>query len=78
MKITYYAANETMGETPSQQCEAYRAWALAQLRAEYPTHEVSVLDAPSIEQSVTDDEDRLDEIADFCSRLWDRCPWDWL
>lgn len=76
-KITYYAANDTMGDTSAQDCDAYRAWATEQLRNEYPEHEISVANAPSLDQVRTDDEERREEIAEFCARLWDRCPWDW-
>ena len=76
-KITYYAANDTMGDTSDRDCNAYRAWALEELRNEYPEHDVSVESEPSLQQVRTDDDERSEEIAEFCSRLWDRCPWNW-
>lgn len=75
--ITYYADDTTMGSTGEDDCELYRSWAQAELEAEYPDHIIEVVERPSPHTSETDDENRRDEIIDFCGRLWDRCPWDW-
>ena len=75
--ITYYAANDTMGDTSDTDCDAYREWAEAEIRAEFPDHSVEVSTDQSLKNAWTDDFDREDEILDFCHRLWDRCPWDW-
>lgn len=75
--ITYFADNNSMGDTSAEDCNAYRAWAKAQLAAEYPTYNVAVSDKPSLNTVTTDDDYRRDEIEQFCSNLWDRCPWDW-
>jgi glutathione peroxidase-family protein len=75
MNIKYYADNDTMGDTYFEDCNAFRRWAAAQLRTEYPDHIIQVINGPSLEQFQTDDEENREEIADFCARLWDRCPW---
>jgi hypothetical protein len=77
MEIIYYAANTTMGDTPDADCEKFRDWALEQLEKEYPNHEISISSDEGMNNYWTDDYSNEDEIADFCSRLWDRCPWDW-
>lgn len=74
MKIEYYASNTTMGDTSDEDCGAYRKWAEAQLVAEYPGADVSVINA---EGGIwTDNEELRDEIIEFCHRLWDRCDWE--
>jgi len=76
-KIEYYAANSTMGDTSDEDCEKYRQWATEQIKNEYPGHNVNVINQESLVNSWTNDEEKKEEIIDFCSRLWDRCPWDW-
>ena len=78
MQIVYHASDETMGDTPAVACLDYRAWAHRELCARFPHAVVVVDDAPSLDQCWTDDEARREEIQDFCARLWDLCPWDWL
>lgn len=73
--IIYYASDENMGDTPSEDCAKFRAWADAQLKAEYPHYDIDVRDEQSTVTAWTDDIDREDEISDYCSRLWDNCPW---
>jgi hypothetical protein len=75
--ITFYAPDETMGDTPPLACEQFRGWALRQLHAAFPGYHVRVLAEPGLRQALTNDAQREGEIADFCARLWDRCPWDW-
>jgi hypothetical protein len=75
MNIKYYADNDTMGDTSEEDCDAFRIWAATQLRTEYPDHIIQVINGPSLEQFQTDDEENREAIADFCARLWDRCPW---
>jgi hypothetical protein len=76
--IRYYAADETMGDTPEAQCALYRTWAQHQLEAAYPNYEIEVSAEPSLQTCWTDDSDHEDEIRDFCAALWDDCPWEWL
>ena len=77
LTIIYHAADDTMGDTPPEACQDYRAWAHRELCARFPGRYVTVDDAPSPQQCWTDDETRRDEILDACARLWDECPWDW-
>jgi len=77
MQITYYADNNSMGDTSGTDCDKFREWAQGQLEAEYPTHDVTVTDEQSLQTAYTDDIDNEDEIIDFCSSLWDNCPWNW-
>ena len=77
LQIRYYAPDDTMGDNSSEACMAYRRWAREELMRAYPQHHVAVVDAPSLDECWTSDEDAREEIQDFCSRLWDRCPWDW-
>lgn len=76
MNITYFADDCSMGDTSAEDCAKFRAWAKAEIKAAYPDHDVAVSDKPSILHVATDDFDHHEEIEDFCSRLWDRCPWD--
>ena len=75
--IKYYADNSSMGDTSDADCDAFRVWAMVQIRVTYPEHKVSVHAVPSLNVCSTNDEERECDIMDFCSRLWDRCPWDW-
>ena len=77
MNITYYASNDSMGDTSERDCELFRAWAAKEIKAEYPEHNVTVSGEQSLVTAETDDDRNEDEIIDFCSRLWDSCPWDW-
>lgn len=77
LTITYFAADETMGDTPSAACEQYRTWAYHALKDAYPLHRIYVMNTPSLTTCTTNDEDHRDAIVDFCAYLWDRCPWDW-
>ena len=78
MQIIYHASNETMGDTPPVACNDYRSWAHRALCAEFPNAVVTVDDANVLDQCWTDDEARRDKIQEFCARLWDICPWDWI
>jgi len=74
--IEYRAANDSMGDTSSANCDAYREWAEEQLRAAYPDHEISVCNKPSLHTVLTDDCKNQGEIEEFCHHLWDSCPWE--
>ena len=76
--IRYYADNSSMGDTPPSACDQYRAWAYATLVAAYPDHYVEIWDTPSLVTASTSDEDNRDDIIEYCARLWDACPWDWI
>jgi len=79
MKITYFASIENMGDNVTEaDAYGYREWALAELSAKYPEAEIEVSDEQNLIQASCDDDSREDEIGDFCSRLWDRCPWSWV
>lgn len=77
MKITYFADNGSMGDNSDADCDKFREWAEEQLQAAYPEHKIEVSDKPSLRQFSTNDYEREEEIGEFCSRLWERCPWDW-
>jgi len=77
MEITYYADNNSMGDTSATDCDKFREWAQDELEKEYPNHDIAVTDEQSLQTAYTDDLDNEEEIKDFCSRLWDNCPWDW-
>lgn len=75
--ITYYSATENMGDDVTESdAEQYRAWAKAEIEAEYPEAEVTVSKSQSL-RSVDADDD-LDGVEDFCKSLWDNCPWSWV
>lgn len=76
LQITYYAADVNMGDTPAKECDQFRVWAKQQLESEFPGHDITVSEDNSLNTCNTDDIDNEEQIADFCSRLWDRCPWD--
>lgn len=76
--ITYHAATSTMGDTTEFQATNFREWAKEQLTAKFPAYDIDVSSEESLVTAYTDDEDARDEIIDYCSRLWDSCPWDWL
>jgi len=76
MEITYYADNNSMGDTLATDCDKFREWAQDELEKKYPDHDVTVTDEQSLQTVYTDDPDE-EKIKDFCSRLWDNCPWDW-
>ena len=74
LKITYYADVASMGDTSPEGCGLYRSWAEKEIKAAYPNHNITVLDKSSFEKCSTNDEKIHEEIAVFCSELWDRCP----
>jgi hypothetical protein len=78
MDIEYFAADQNMGDTSADDCSAFRQWAREQLEEEYPAHDIRISTAQSLDQRITNNEENRDEIVDFCSRLWDNCPWDWI
>lgn len=75
MIINYSTDNNSMGDTSDQNCDKFREWAKEELEREYPDYDITVSDEQK--NLYTDDIDNEDEIIDFCSRLWDNCPWDW-
>lgn len=84
-KIVYAAADENMGDCTPADCDAYRAWAKAEIEAEYPNAEIEVTDDHTSNSRVIvsgeysrEHEELQGETYEFMSRLWDRCPWDWV
>jgi len=80
MEITYYANIDSMGDTSEAQAEKFREWARAEIARAYPDADVNVTDEQSLQTASVycgDDYEQEEEALDFCSRLWDRCPWDW-
>ena len=73
MYIRYYAEDPSLGDTSAEDCEKYRDWAHNILQAEFPEHEVIVLNEPSVRNAETDDFENEEYILDFCSRLWENC-----
>jgi len=78
MIIEYYASNDTMGDTTPENCDKFRKWAQNEIQSAYPDYDVVTLDTPSLETAYTDDNDNESEIVEFCSQIWDSCPWDWM
>lgn len=77
MEITYYADDCSMGNTSSTDCDKFREWAEKELEKEYPEYEITVTDEENLQTSWTDNLEDEEGINDFCSRLWDNCPWNW-
>lgn len=79
-KITVPCTDDTMGDTTSEDCNAYRVWFAEQLEAEYPGADVTVTDKHGRIEVETDDDsdDRsiVEELHEFSNRCWDRCTWD--
>ena len=79
MKITYFASIENMGDNVTDaDADGYRNWAFDQLSAEYPDAEIEVSDEQNLKSFSCDDDSLEDQVGEFCSRLWDRCPWTWV
>ena len=76
MKIIFHAEDCSMGDTSPENCDKFRQWALKEIKAEFPEYEVEVSAEPSLFQVYMDDNQDAGEVARFCGRLWDRCPWD--
>lgn len=74
--IEYFASNDTMGDLDDAQCDQYRAWALAEIEARYPSVDVTVSSEQGTIETHTNMDDE-EEIVRFCGNLWDACPWDW-
>lgn len=72
-KIVYAANTGSMGDMENKACDAYRAWALSEIRKEYPTADI-VIDASDCARSyvVAEDIDDEQDALKFISRLWDR------
>ena len=74
--IFYRAADCNMGDTSEQDCESYRAWALAEINAAYPeAAQVEVLNEDRGSTVHTEDDDKECAVMEFLHELWDRCPW---
>jgi len=71
MDIIYYAPDSGLGDTPTDECAAFRRWAMLELVKEYPKHSVSVSPDESLSTIFTNDVNNEEQIRDFCSRLWD-------
>ena len=78
MKITYFASTYNMGDIPETDADGYREWALCELSQEFPLAEIEVSDEQRLISFSCSDESHEDEVGEFCSRLWDRCPWGWV
>ena len=74
--IEYHAPDETLGDTPPEQCQAYRVWAHAELCRLFPRARVLVDDAPSLHCCWTDTTNTAlaQTIQETCARLWDHYP----
>lgn len=76
--ITYYADNGSMGDTSDADCDKFREWAESELRREFPEYDIKVSEEQSTQTVLTSDYENECWIIEFCSSLWDRCPWDWV
>lgn len=72
--IKFHAPNDTMGDTPADQCQLFRDWAKAQIETRFPGCEVEVSDEPST-APVWVKGVSLEEATSFCGQLWDECDW---
>ena len=83
--IMYAADNGSMGETSDVDCSAYRQWAKETLQAKFPDAQVEVINdstshcfaISNLEDGVEADKEQ-EGAYDFMSRLWDKCPWNFL
>ena len=83
MNITYHADDTSLGDTSSADCANFRAWARDQIADKFPDHYAEV-DGRDHYSEVTfsevradeEEEEEQNEIAEFCSNLWESCPWD--
>jgi hypothetical protein len=75
-KIFYRAADCNMGDCTEQDCEMFRAWALAEIKAAYPdAAQIEVLNEDRGSTVFTEEDDEECAILEFLFELWDRCPW---
>jgi hypothetical protein len=87
MNIIYYADRGSMGDLSDSEYEAFCEWAKDSIQREFPRCTVFIrneqnynryADIENFDSSVwsCDDYDNLiNEINDFCWRLWEECPW---
>lgn len=75
-RIFYRAADCNMGDCTEQDCEMYRAWALAEINAAYPdAAQIEVLNEDRGSTVYADDYTEECTALEFMHHLWDRCPW---
>lgn len=73
MEITFYAYDGDMGETDSEDCNRFRAYAKSKLREEYPDAKIIIKNEMHTSEIETDAEPWVtDEIVDFANRLWEQ------
>ena len=73
--IRYSANINDMGETNNEEYEYFVGWAKDQITDRYPEHCLEIETGLMAATAETDDMDNEEEIIDFCSHLWDSCPW---
>lgn len=74
--IFYRAADCNMGDATEQDCENYRAWALAEIEAAYPdAAQIEVLNDDRGSTVYTEEDEEEYAVMEFLHDLWDRCPW---
>ena len=78
MQIIYFADDSRLGDLNETECKHFRKWVWEELEKRFPNHDISVVDEQAWEICYTDDTENEDEIIDFCKRLWDNCPWDFV
>lgn len=73
LKITYYAATETMGDVDEQYGEQCRSWMADELKKQFPTADVEVLDEESAQTfAISSDDIAEEESATLvCEHLFD-------
>ena len=81
-KIIARAADVNMGDTPAAECQQFRNWAAAEIKAEYPSADVEVLNEDGNTEIEAeggridyDSEQAWIDAQEFVATLWDRCPW---
>lgn len=82
MKLIYYAPDYTMGDTSPENCDAYRAWALNEIKIKYPNANVCVdySDGDNFARGFDTEKNPNGNVSvlEFLNELWDKCPWDWI
>ena len=76
--ITYYAPNDSMGDTSNADCERFRAWARNEIENRFEGYYVRVVDSQSPTQCKVVGSSGLiedDEIREYVQGLWESCPW---
>ena len=72
--IKFYAPNDTMGDSTDAECDAFRAFAQAELEHEYPDAEIIVSDESCTTTLIVGEDDWTghEGVSEFVQGLWDK------